>query len=254
MQNHSNKQKPERVASSSSFITEPAKRTPSRETTLAIQTKFEEVVAAHKTAVETAVELGNLLIKVKDESPHGFFGNYIDDNFSFSLRTAQRWMKLAVDFSRLSAAEATSLSHLTVEQATRAISSASSTAAGLESATRKKVLNTAEKKGLSIKQAEHVVGVHKRKPDAAKTTKRRAGNALKPQTPTKKTVKEYEKRTAIELSHNPAAAARALLQFFPADYLTALVQRITAGLDEANNDTTDTPDGYEVVDVEGGAA
>lgn len=155
------------------------KSTPTGETTEAIREKYQEVLGARHAAVLKTVEFGNMLIEVKGGCPHGSFGNYIDSNFDFTARTAQRWMKLATDFAKLSEAEATALSHLTIEEATRAISNAASISAAADKPTRKKVLNTAEKDGLTIKEAEKVVEGRARKPKAVPAEREQSGVALR---------------------------------------------------------------------------
>lgn len=155
------------------------KSTPTGETTEAIREKYQEVLGAQHAAVLKTVEFGHLLIKVKNESPHGSFGNYIDSNFDFTARTAQRWMKLATDFAKLSEAEATRVSYLSLNEAMRAISVIITSACEMDAPTRKKVINTAEKDGLTIKEAEKVVESRARKPKAVPAEREQSGVALR---------------------------------------------------------------------------
>lgn len=45
-----------------------------------------------KSTVQLVLEAGEMLIELKDQIPHGEFTNYIENNLSFSPRTARRYM------------------------------------------------------------------------------------------------------------------------------------------------------------------
>ena len=55
-----------------------------------------EIMTAARTSVKKAIRIGELLIKVKSELPHGDFIPWVKENLkhSFSLTTAERWMRL----------------------------------------------------------------------------------------------------------------------------------------------------------------
>ena len=48
---------------------------------------------------QNIVEIGQLLIKAKNQVPHGEWGNWLADNIDFTIRTADRFMKCAERFS-----------------------------------------------------------------------------------------------------------------------------------------------------------
>ena len=41
---------------------------------------------------QNIVEIGQLLIKAKNRVPHGEWGNWLEDNIDFTIRTADRFM------------------------------------------------------------------------------------------------------------------------------------------------------------------
>lgn len=58
-------------------------------------TKAGEARACAKSSVEAAIESGRALLIVKEKVPHGGFGKWVEDNFEYSQRTCQQFMKLA---------------------------------------------------------------------------------------------------------------------------------------------------------------
>lgn len=62
-----------------------------------IQSLAEELDALGKTALEKALEAGTLLIECKADLAHGEWLPWLEKNFTFTDRTARRWMKLADD-------------------------------------------------------------------------------------------------------------------------------------------------------------
>ena len=48
---------------------------------------------------QNIVEIGQLLIKAKNQVPHGEWGKWLADNIDFTIRTADRFMKCAERFS-----------------------------------------------------------------------------------------------------------------------------------------------------------
>jgi hypothetical protein len=50
-----------------------------------------------KTALEKAKEAGGLLREAKESLPHGGWLPWLESNFTFTDRTARRWMKLSED-------------------------------------------------------------------------------------------------------------------------------------------------------------
>jgi hypothetical protein len=62
-----------------------------------IQTLAGELDQLGKTALEKAMEAGGLLIECKRDLEHGQWLPWLEANFSFTDRTARRWMKLVDD-------------------------------------------------------------------------------------------------------------------------------------------------------------
>ena len=56
-----------------------------------------ELAAIGKTALEKASEAGQLLLECKEGLSHGEWLPWLESNFSFTDRTARRWIKLAED-------------------------------------------------------------------------------------------------------------------------------------------------------------
>lgn len=108
------------------------------------------VLAAHQSAVERAMEMGRLLIAVKGNQNHGSFTHWIDRNTKFSIRTAQRYMKLANEVPKLGKAEATRVSLLSLREGLAAIQKTTDDALKVRKPDRVKVLNRAIKNDQSI--------------------------------------------------------------------------------------------------------
>ena len=53
-----------------------------------------ELIGLFKKSVQTAVQIGGLLVDVKSELPHGEFSGWMSENISFSARTGRNYMKL----------------------------------------------------------------------------------------------------------------------------------------------------------------
>lgn len=62
-----------------------------------IQSLAAELDALGKTALEKALEAGTLLIECKADLAHGEWLPWLEENFTFTDRTARRWMKLVDD-------------------------------------------------------------------------------------------------------------------------------------------------------------
>jgi hypothetical protein len=62
-----------------------------------IRTLAAELDTLGKTALEKASEAGRLLIECKERLKHGEWLPWLESNFSFTDRTARRWIKLAED-------------------------------------------------------------------------------------------------------------------------------------------------------------
>ena len=64
-----------------------------------IQLLASELDQLGESALEKAAEAGRLLIECKKEMGHGQWLPWLEENFSFTDRTARRWMKLAEDMA-----------------------------------------------------------------------------------------------------------------------------------------------------------
>jgi hypothetical protein len=81
-----------------------------------INALYARVETAARSVVADAKEAGELLLKAKEQCPHGQWRPWIEANFAGSLRTAQKWMRLAEGWPELEA-NAPSTALLTIEQA-----------------------------------------------------------------------------------------------------------------------------------------
>ena len=54
-----------------------------------------------KTTVQIAIEIGKLLLEVKEHCPHGTFLNWIDSNCDFDDNTAYRYIKCHKYFDKI---------------------------------------------------------------------------------------------------------------------------------------------------------
>jgi len=53
-----------------------------------------EITRDAQALLNKAIEAGQILIEVKESLPHGDFTQWVNDNVVFSIRTAQRYMKI----------------------------------------------------------------------------------------------------------------------------------------------------------------
>ena len=67
-------------------------------------------VESFKKTLDCGIRIGDLLKQQKEELKHGEFGKWIEENLSFSIRTAQNYMKLHKERDKLKSA---TVSHLT---------------------------------------------------------------------------------------------------------------------------------------------
>jgi len=75
----------------------------------------QKLAEAAAMTVQLAHELGVLLLRLKDETPHGQFTTVVTDHTSVSVRQAQRYMKLAAAYPGGVPEGATGISHLLKE-------------------------------------------------------------------------------------------------------------------------------------------
>ena len=82
-----------------------------------INTEHEIVVNACKSAVEHAIKAGDLLTKAKSMVNHGQWIPWLKDNFTFSERTAQAYMRLAREYPKLEASNPQRVTDLSMREA-----------------------------------------------------------------------------------------------------------------------------------------
>lgn len=58
---------------------------------------YREISTLFVSSLEKAIEMGDLLLEAKRTLDHGQFTPWIEDNFPFSTKTANRWMTLALN-------------------------------------------------------------------------------------------------------------------------------------------------------------
>jgi len=87
-----------------------------------INTEHEIVVNACKSAVEHAIKAGELLVKAKSMVNHGQWITWLKDNFSFSERTAQAYMRLAREYPKLEASNPQRVTDLSMREALNLLS------------------------------------------------------------------------------------------------------------------------------------
>lgn len=58
-----------------------------------------EILILKQQTAQNIIEIGKRLISVKENLPHGSFGDYLKEKVAFSERTAQNFMKVAREFS-----------------------------------------------------------------------------------------------------------------------------------------------------------
>jgi hypothetical protein len=96
---------------------------PARLTDLAKQINQEhhQCETAARSAVEHAINAGNLLIEAKAQCPHGRWGTWISENFEGSIRTAQAYMRIAREWPELAEANTQTSAHLSIDGALKAL-------------------------------------------------------------------------------------------------------------------------------------
>lgn len=62
-----------------------------------------EILILKDQTAQNIIEIGKRLIEVKENLPHGEFGNYLKEKVEFSRQTANRFMSVATQFSNSSA-------------------------------------------------------------------------------------------------------------------------------------------------------
>lgn len=70
-----------------------------------------ELESLAKTGMAKATRIGEILTECKGQIPHGQFTQWICDNCSFSVRTAQNYMKLYLNRARLQGADSVSTAY-----------------------------------------------------------------------------------------------------------------------------------------------
>jgi hypothetical protein len=69
-----------------------------------INTLHSEIESIVKTGLQKAIQIGSLMSECKEQIKHGDFSKWVEDNFSFSIRTAQNYLKLYDNRERLTGA------------------------------------------------------------------------------------------------------------------------------------------------------
>lgn len=72
-----------------------------------INTLTTEILILKQQTAQNIIEIGKRLLSAKEKLPHGEWGKWLEEKVEFSDRTAQRFMKIASEFSNT-----TALSHL----------------------------------------------------------------------------------------------------------------------------------------------
>jgi len=75
------------------------------------------IVEACRASVQHAIRAGELLIQAKSMIKHGEWCKWLQDNCTFSERTAQAYMKLAKDFPKLEDSKAKTVADLPLRKA-----------------------------------------------------------------------------------------------------------------------------------------
>lgn len=84
-------------------------RTPARPLADRINAAHNRAMKAAETAVEAAIECGQLLAQAKDKAGHGNWQTWLETNFAASPRTARDYMRLAAKAEKLERQHAASL-------------------------------------------------------------------------------------------------------------------------------------------------
>jgi hypothetical protein len=93
-----------------------------------IETAHQATAGAARTAIEQAIECGRLQHEARGQVSHGEWLRWIEGNLSFGRRQAQKYMRLAEHADAL--LNATSNSHLAIDQALAALADRVSEPAG----------------------------------------------------------------------------------------------------------------------------
>ena len=86
-----------------------------------IRALHEEAQDSADKATKLALRAGELLVKVKEQLPHGTFGTWVADNCSIAERTAQAYMRLHRQFEALPEEEAQRVAGLSIRAAIKAV-------------------------------------------------------------------------------------------------------------------------------------
>lgn len=87
----------------------------------AINEKVAEAENKARGAMQCALEAGALLVKAKEQVPHGQWEGWLADNCAVAPRTARSYMKLATAFPALPEAERQRVADLPLREAVKAI-------------------------------------------------------------------------------------------------------------------------------------
>jgi hypothetical protein len=74
-----------------------------------LQQLHSEIVGAAIKAINKAIEAGGLLCEIKAGLPHGEFTAWVETNTGFSIRTAQRYMKIYENRDKITKNDSVSL-------------------------------------------------------------------------------------------------------------------------------------------------
>ena len=86
---------PSSIASKGELVVVPQPEPQIAELTASIQRDHEEAEAAAQTAVLKGIATGKGILELKRLLPHGLFERYVAVNFTFTMGTAQKYMRLA---------------------------------------------------------------------------------------------------------------------------------------------------------------
>jgi hypothetical protein len=221
---------------------------------LTINTETGEVVgpslAEHEATIErglkTFVEVGQALQAIRDErlylEQYDRFEDYCKERWGWTRMRAQQLIDASVvadniaglvsdkkrleadarhHASRARAAEQCVNQGLHLPQSERVARPLTKLPAEEQADAWEEVVTESETTGekITAKKVESVVA-----------RRRDVGHRLTPHEPTKGHTSNINKRTALELSHNPVSAALTLVEFFDRDYLTRLVEAIHENL------------------------
>lgn len=108
----------------------------------------QDILNLKKQTCMNIIEIGEKLILAKDSIEHGEFIKWLEDKVYFSKRTAQRFMKIAQEFS-----ETTEMSFLGQQKLYLL--------AGLEIEERQEIIENNDIEKISTKELEHIVKQNK---------------------------------------------------------------------------------------------